>query len=328
MRNGADTLEKCLDALLQNHLAAVEILVVDDASTDRTREVVAAFRERIEEGKVPFRCFRLEEQLGPASARNLGLIKAANPYLLFVDADMVLPPQGLDWIRETLDLYSHLPQVAGVLGVYSEQIPWDDFFSNFKNLYTCFLYKVTETRSPYLHTPIFCVEKKVLEAAGGFESGLETAEDFRLGILLGSRGYRFIIDRRVQGTHLKRYSLGGILREDWRRMRDLRWIQRGRLAGEVERRFYYQAHRWTRLVSVLLPGPVLLLAALSPMNASFAAAALALLLLFYLCNFPFLVYCARRQGMIFALKSAGFLFFEMLWAEVALGLSVFLRVSV
>ncbi len=313
--NAVPEIRLCLEALFQNDLANTEILVVDDSSTDGTSLVISTFPEV---SGVPTRSLKRDERGGPAAARNEGLRYAQNPYVLFVDADVVLPEQSVYWIRETLDLYSHLPEIAGVLGVYSETPPWEDFLSDFKNLYTCFLYKITETRSPFLHTPIFCIKKDLLEMAGGFDSELHTVEDFRLGLALGSQGYRFIIDRRIQGRHLKRYSLDGIFREDWRRIRDL-WTVAISAEGK---KYYYRGLRWLRLISVLLPGPVVIFGGLAFLDIGFAASALFLLLVFYLCNLPFLRYCRRLRGGIFVLKAAGFLFVEMLWAEISLMFSV------
>ena len=313
--NAEPQLRLCLEALFENDLANTEILVVDDSSTDGTGLVISTFPQV---PGVPTRSLKLDERGGPAAARNEGLRHAQYPYVLFVDADVVLSEQSVGWIRETLDLYSHLPEVAGVLGVYSETPPWDDFLSNFKNLYTCFLYKITETRSPFLHTPILCIKKDLLAMAGGFDSKLHTAEDFHLGVALGSRGYRFMIDRRIQGKHLKRYSLDGIFREDWRRIRDLRAMA----IGTEGKKFYYRALRWSRLLSVLLPGPVVIFAGLAFFDRGFAAVSLFLLLVFYLCNLPFLLYCRRLRGGSFVLKAAGFLFVEMLWAEISLMFSL------
>ena len=315
-RNADTALKLCLEALFRNDLVAAEIVLVDDASSDDTRALALSFQQRA--GAVAFQCLRLERHSGPAAARNKGLKHAKNPYVLFVDADIVLPEKSLLWVRETLDLYSHLPEVVGVLGVYAEEIPWQDFLSNFKNLCTCFLYKSTDTRSPFLHTPIFCIKKEVLESIAGFDSKFSTAEDFRLGMALGARGYRFIIDRKIRGIHRKSYTFIEILREDWRRTHDLRRIQgRPDFVG-AERRFYYQAHRWNRLLSVALPGPVLLLAALTPVNPAYGVIAVLLLLVFYSCNLPFLVYCWRQRGTSFAFRAAVFLFVEMLWAEISL----------
>lgn len=318
--NAEAHLKLCLEALFRNDLTAVEIVVVDDASSDATSRIVSSFHKR--SAGVALRCVRLDRHSGPAAARNQGLKVAQNPYLLFLDADIVLPERSLAWIRETLDLYSHRPDVVGVLGVYAEEIPWQDFLSNFKNLYICFLYKSTDTQSPFLHTPIFCIKKEILESTAGFDTRFSTAEDFRLGVQLGARGNCFIIDRKIQGVHRKRYSLIEILREDWRRTRDLRRIQwRGEM-DRAQRKFSYQAHRWPRLLSVALPGPALIFAALTPVHSAYGTTAVFLLLVFYLCHLRFLLYSWRLRGGRFALMASCFLFVEMLWAEISLLVSL------
>lgn len=300
-----------MPALLENELDNVEVLFVDDGSTDATIPAV----ERILSRKaVDFRLLRLSRRRGPAEARNAGMREARHRYLLFVDADVVLPPQTVCWIRESLHLYSHRSEVAGVLGLYSEEIPWQDFLSNFKNLYTCFLYRVTRTVSPYLHTSIFCVRRDVLEQAGGFESGLERGEDFQLGVRLGSRGFRFVIDWRIQGVHRKKYTLGGVFEEDWKRIRSL---SRMRLAGQ-EKSFAFRAHRLSRLAALPVSGASLLSALLAFWLPQLGITAALLMMAFLVLNASFLRFVRKRRGWLFTLQSAAFLFLEMLWAQVAL----------
>ena len=308
---------QCFEALAQNNLAETQIILVDDGSSDETSSALDALSAL----DVPTQCIRLDPQSGPGAARNRGLKSASHPYLLFLDADVVLPQRSLDWLRDSLDLYSHRPEVRGVLGTYAENLPAGDFWTNFKNLNTCFLYRTTETLSPFVHTPIFCVRKELIEEAGGFDSALATAEDFQLGLNLGTAGHRFVIDRRVQGLHLKRYSLKGILLEDKRRIRDLRRAK----PEEEQRRFYYRAHRWSRIASVALPLPILVLGGLGPWAPAAAFAALMLLVLFYGFNRGFLRYCRQRLGWSFFFKAALFLFIEMLWASFCVASSLIRR---
>ncbi len=312
--NAMPEVSECLQALAKNNLAETEIILVDDGSSDGTSsafDILSAL-------DVPAQCIRLDPQSGPGAARNRGLESAHHPYLLFLDADVVLPERSLDWLRDSLDLYSHRAEVGGVLGTYAENLPGADFWTNFKNLNTCFLYQTTETLSPFVHTPIFCARKELIEEAGGFDSGLATAEDFQLGLNLGTAGHRFVIDRRVQGLHLKRYSLKGILLEDKRRIRDLRRAK----PKEEQRRFYYRAHRWSRIASVALPLPILLLGSLGPWAPGAAVAALMLLVLFYGFNRRFLRYCRKRLGWSFFFKASLFLFIEMLWASFCVASSL------
>lgn len=308
-------MRRSLPALQENDLTNVEVILVDDASTDDLQ----GYLERA--GHLSWlRVLRSEQRGGPAAARNLGAGEAAHPFLFFLDADVVLPRNCIRWMRESIDLYSHREDVAGVLGGYSEEISTDGFLTNFKNLSTCFLYWITETQSPYLHTPIFLIRRDVFETEGGFDPALQKAEDFRLGVALGSKGYRFIIDRRIKGEHLKAYSLLGLFRENWGRIQSLRSI---RLAPE-EKQFSYRAHRWTRLLSILLPAPTVAALGAAAVWPEFAWVGAAMGLLFIAANFRFLLYLKRWRGLLFAAGSLWFFFMEMLFGQAALVASLVL----
>ncbi len=306
VRNSRDTLRRCLDALAQNDLTRAEVLIVDDASSDGTGSVVQEWNGASEVGLIS-----LEVRTGPAGARNKGLERAVHPHVLFLDCDVLLPARSIEWIRESLDLYSHRPEVAGALGMYAEEIPHRDFLSNYKNLYTRHLYLATDPLSPYIHTPVFCVERELLRSHGGFNPSRETGEDFQLGVTLGSRGYRFVIDRRVNAVHLKEYTFSGAMRENARRIQDLTRLG----LSQTERAFSLRAHRWTRILSLAIPGPALVIGLLALVQPGLLVGFLALLALFGLANLRFLKLCRRSRGSVFALQAAAFLFFEMLAAE-------------
>ena len=311
VRNSPSQLKQCLQALLSNQMEAVEVIVIDDASTDDTGDVA---RQAAQEAAAPLQCLRLARRSGPAAARNEGARLASSPLVFFLDSDVALPPETIAWIRETLEMHADRPDVIGVMGVYNESIPWRDFCSNFKNIYVCFLHETTPTVSPYLHTPILCMRRDVLERVGGFDESLSTAEDFRLGLKLGALGYRFIVDRRIRGTHLKRLTFKGLLSEDSRRLRDLLRIQ-----FDPERPPHtHEAHRIGRLLSVSLPIPILLMTAASFLSDTAFWSAVALWISFFGSNLGFLRYASRKKGLLFGMKSAAFIFLEMAWAQGAL----------
>ncbi|MEE2822070.1 MAG: glycosyltransferase family 2 protein [Acidobacteriota bacterium] len=320
--NAVRELKLCLEALLENDLHNVEIIVVDDGSRDSTAQVVKDYTQTAE-ADLPIRYFALRQKSGPAVARNKGVMQSRHPFILFLDADIVLTRQSITLIRKSLDLYSHRSDIAGVLGSYAEIIPHDDFLTNFKNLSICFLYKSTDTLSPFVHTPICCIRREILNDAGGFDPELKTAEDFCLGIKLGTQGFRFVIDRCLEGTHLKTHSLLDILKEDWRRIRDLSTIKLNR----SQRRFALRAHRHHRLISLVLPVPIMLGLFLAAYGPVYGKIALLGFVIFCLCNLSFLLYLKKQRGLGFAVKSIGCLFFEMAWGGIALSSSVFMSVG-
>lgn len=78
--NKAPYIRRTLDSVLGQTFGKFELIVVDDGSTDASREVVDGMRDRR---------VRLISQAnaGPAAARNLGLSKASGQYIVFMDAD-------------------------------------------------------------------------------------------------------------------------------------------------------------------------------------------------------------------------------------------------
>ncbi len=92
--NHADQLPKTLNALLEQDYKDVEIIVVNDGSTDNTDEVIKPFLNRI--------TYIKQENGGAPRARNNGFSHSAGDYLMFCDADLQLEPHALRTLLEAL----------------------------------------------------------------------------------------------------------------------------------------------------------------------------------------------------------------------------------
>lgn len=80
--NRESTLPRCLDSLLAQPRSDVQIIVVDDGSTDGTGQILRGYAE-----KYPAVQYLYKENGGVSSARNLGLDHARGKYVSFVDSD-------------------------------------------------------------------------------------------------------------------------------------------------------------------------------------------------------------------------------------------------
>jgi len=203
--NCGDVLGRVIGALkLQGGIAArdVEIIVIDDASTDSTCEISENFAK---DGSIKF--FRNKERLGSGVARNRGIDAATAPCLLFLDADNV---PGKDCLAEHLEFHKRFPgpQIA-VLGnplppvdvkttplmrlddvglafrglKHGEQCPWQDFSSMNISLMRSFLDSAGER-----------FDEKTFARTIGFE-------DTDLGLRLYRKGLRIIYNSKAVSYH-------------------------------------------------------------------------------------------------------------------------------
>lgn len=85
-------LPKCLDSLLGQTMANIEVVCVDDASTDCSGKILEQYAAR--DGRVKF--FSSDGNAGPGRARNLGLEKAAGEYVMFCDPDDWFEPDAVE----------------------------------------------------------------------------------------------------------------------------------------------------------------------------------------------------------------------------------------
>ena len=85
--NHSDYLAQAIESALKQTIKNIEVIVVDDGSTDHPELVVQKFPS--------CRLIR-QDNRGLASARNTGLQAGRSPYIVFLDADDVLLPNALE----------------------------------------------------------------------------------------------------------------------------------------------------------------------------------------------------------------------------------------
>lgn len=81
--NGKDYLARCLDSVIKESIEDMEIIVVDDASTDSSKELIMEYEKKYPQVKGLF----LKNNCGPGGAKNEGLKIAKGKYVMFIDCD-------------------------------------------------------------------------------------------------------------------------------------------------------------------------------------------------------------------------------------------------
>lgn len=200
-------LSQCLHGVHASDLprAAWEVIVVDDASGDDTAEVARQLADRV----VTF----VDGPRGPASARNAGAASAHGEILVFLDADVVIAPNALS---QFVDAFSS-PAISAVFGAY-DTTPADlGFISQYRNLYHHWVHATNPGYAATFWTGCGAIRASTFREMGGFDQERYVKpqiEDIELGYRLFDAGHRILLEPAIQGTHLKRWSLLGMLRCD------------------------------------------------------------------------------------------------------------------
>lgn len=133
-----------------------EIIVVDNGSGDDTSQVLAALAAG---ASIDLRALRIEENHGPAPARNLGWRHARGRYVAFTDDDCVPRP---DWLEQALATARATPDL-GVLQGVTLRPPQADIAGPGT------VYRETVVPSPYFEGCNLLFPRAVLERTGGFD---------------------------------------------------------------------------------------------------------------------------------------------------------------
>jgi GT2 family glycosyltransferase len=285
--NDQRALGQCLAALTASCPPGIEIIVVDDASTDESAAVVAG---------LPVQVVRLTTNAGPAAARNYGARQARGDLLLFVDSDVVLPPGALDHVARRFDEH---PDVAAVFGSYDASPAAEGIVSRYKNLLHHFMHQHGEAQASTFWAGCGAIRRSVFEEVGGFDQHRfrrPSIEDIELGYRLRRAGYRILLDPTLQGTHLKRWTLRSLLWTDVTR-RAIPW---SRLILETREPVDDLNLRHQQRLSAALIGLAAVCLGLAPLWTWLAAIATGALLTVIILNRHLYGFFAGRGGLAFA----------------------------
>ena len=316
-RNARLQLPRCLEALCCSEYADFEVIVVDDCSTDNTRQIVERYGARY---------LRTAAPAGPGGARNRGVQHARGEIVVFVDADVVLPPDALRLVAEEMDRDAEL---AALFGSYDTAPAWGDFLSQYKNLMHHYVHQNSNERAVTFWAGCGAMRRDVFEEFGGFDAKRyrhPSIEDIHLGLRLTQAGRKIRLEKRLQVKHLKRWTVRGLLRAD----------------------ILYRAVPWTQLIletrnlprdlnltssaqlSSALVGLLVLLAALLPWSAAglvrgislrlLSATLAAVVVLLLALNWDVYAFFVRRRGWRFAAGAALAHWFYYLYSGVVFAL--------
>jgi glycosyltransferase involved in cell wall biosynthesis len=270
----------------------LEIVVADDGSTDGSGELCRAHGARV---------VTTRGRKGPAEARNVASKQARGEIVWFVDADVVAHEDVARRLQQSFADAS----VAAVFGSYDDTPPWPAFASQYMNLRHHAVHHRSPGEALSFWSGLGAVRREVFLAAGGYDAArysMPSIEDIELGYRLRESGGRILLVPEIQGTHLKRWTLKGVIETDIQ-MRALPWAK---LLIERPEIPLHLNVRWRERAKALLAGLVLVSLPAALLGVLRWWAPLALFALAWAVNRPLFAVFARRNGIGFALAALAF----------------------
>lgn len=175
--NSEDYIAECIKSVLDQDYDNLEVIVVDDGSTDSSQNIIATYHNVM---------LYTQENSGASIARNLGLSKCKGDYVKFLDSDDFLEP-GV--IKQQVEFSKRIDTNQIAYGNYNL------FKNNKKTQKDTYIDKSGQTASLILtdiltSTPLH--KKWMLDEVGGFDGRLKNGQEWNLHIRLSSKGFIFV----------------------------------------------------------------------------------------------------------------------------------------
>jgi glycosyltransferase involved in cell wall biosynthesis len=211
--NHGDTVERAIDSALAQTLRDIEVIVVDDASTDDTQTVL----DRIGDPRVT--CLRHDSNRGGSAARNTGIDHATGEYIALLDADDEWRPQKLE--QQCAELRSRSAEWVGAYCDFRQTrsnrlvelvdnavrrptgLEGDDVLIN----------GILLRRFAHGGSSTLFVERAAVEAIDGFDASFQRHQDLEFLLRLLQRGKLAFVDETLVYKHDSGYPDAETVRE-------------------------------------------------------------------------------------------------------------------
>lgn len=201
-RNAARTLPLCLEAIFSQSVKPAEVIVVNDGSSDATRETALRFPGRVIDVRIAD---------GAMKPRFEGAREASTELLIFIDADVVILPGTFERVLRHFEDSS----LSALTGRLTRSSRIGGFFTRYKNEYMNYIFGKRAGETDFLYGSIFAVRARDFVPFNPVSKPFTDVADSELGFQLALRGKRILLDGALEVEHLKAYSFLSLIRNDF-----------------------------------------------------------------------------------------------------------------
>ncbi len=199
-------MEPCLVSIGQSSFRDFEILVADDGSPDGTSIQEVANRHGA-------RVVRLDQNKGPATARNRAAGEATGEVLVFLDSDVAVHEDTLARIAQA---FQSDPGLDALMGSYDFEPGVHGTVATFRNLLHAHVHHRSSRQASTFWAGCGGVRRKLFRELGGFDESYPqpSIEDVEFGMRLHRAGGKLALDPDIQVTHRKEWTLASMFYAD------------------------------------------------------------------------------------------------------------------
>jgi glycosyltransferase involved in cell wall biosynthesis len=195
--NNGRYLSEAIESVLGQTWRCIEIIVIDDGSSDDTESVAARYTGRI--------VFRKQRNQGASVARNLGIQVSRGSYLQFLDADDLLERRKIEHHVRYLEEHADVGIVYGdaryftdedpnlrLCSLVGDNLPWqaeDQWIENSWAAPGTMVEKFLDRNLLPVNTAL--VRRSVVEQAGAWDEQLRAVEDWELWLRYAAKGVKY-----------------------------------------------------------------------------------------------------------------------------------------
>ncbi len=279
--NSSMHIEKVLSSFNYSTIKPHEIIIVDDGSTDGSRNIIKNFNIHYIENSA---------HKNANYCRNLGAKKASGDVFVFMDSDVCITPSTLANIVKAFEDNKN----AAVVGLYAVKKDYSTIFGKYKNLWIRYSYLKSGRSIDWVFGAITGIRKDIFFEMKGFDETLFTRQidDLDLGKRITRAGYKILLDPDVEVTHLKEFTLKNLLKNEMNRSAGFVKIA-GSISEIIKSVIKGFANVYPSFViSVLLSVCIVLNILIIPFFYPAIYAELFFIAAYIIINFPFLKYFA------------------------------------
>lgn len=204
--NTEERIGDVLDAILHQTIDPIEVIVVDDGSSDRTLEIVEEYRKKYKRLRVI-----TQKNSGAVSATNRGIRNSSGDIICLIDSDTIIER---NWIQKIIKEFDD-PEVnvaAGSILTFNKSNIWAKIMGYDLE------YRYWAIKSKYVNHVSTCAtlyRRKVFENTGLFDANLKYGYDNDMAYQIRKAGYKIVIRKDAKTWHCWRETLGEYLKQQF-----------------------------------------------------------------------------------------------------------------